>query len=180
MESINVYFGGKLIRADGKAVVQDRLVSVVWREGSGSKDYFPYGDEIGTATAGNQDKFGTHHRDATSGLDYADQRYFSGLQGRFLASDPYEASGGPNEPGSWNRMAYVGGDPVNFRDTKGLRRAKISWEECWGPFDDYSCMEYTAYFNDTDPGAGLGGGGDDQPNFRRLGEVGRLQFSARR
>jgi hypothetical protein len=39
----NVYFGGKVIRADGEAVVQDRLGSVVAR-GSEQKDYFPYGD----------------------------------------------------------------------------------------------------------------------------------------
>jgi len=84
------------------------------------KDYFPYGDEIGTATAGNVDKFGTYHRDQTTGLDYADQRYFAGLSGRFLTSDPYEASGGASAPGSWNRYPYVGGDPVNFSDPKGL------------------------------------------------------------
>jgi YD repeat-containing protein len=58
---VNVYFGGKLIRADGVAVVHDRLGSVVARvtcaacvtPGVVKKDYFPYGDEIGGATAGN-------------------------------------------------------------------------------------------------------------------------------
>ncbi|MBI2685178.1 MAG: RHS repeat-associated core domain-containing protein [Acidobacteria bacterium] len=127
--SINVYFGGKLIRADGVAVVHDRLGSVVARSGcavgctgAAAKDYFPYGDEIGSATSGNQDKFGTYHRDSTTGLDYADQRYFAGtMGGRFLSADPYEASGGASEPGSWNRYKYAAGDPINRFDPKGLQ-----------------------------------------------------------
>lgn len=27
---------------------------------------------------------------------------------------------GPSDPGSWNRYAYVGGDPTNFNDPQGL------------------------------------------------------------
>ena len=54
----------------------------------------------------------TYYRDQTTGLDYADQRYFAGLSGRFLTADP--AGSGMN----W--YAYVGGDPVNFNDPEGL------------------------------------------------------------
>jgi RHS repeat-associated protein len=131
----HVYFGGKLIRADGDPVVHDRLGSVVARGnayGSGvvtKRDHFPYGDEIGGATSGNVDKFGTYTRDATTGLDYADQRYYAGtLGGRFLTADPYEASGGTSEPGSWNRYPYVGGDPVNANDPGGLA---VCWVNQW-------------------------------------------------
>lgn len=77
-----------------------------------SHDYFPYGTEIGSGTAGNRNKFGTYHRDQTTGLDYADQRYFSAGRGRFLTPDP--AGDGQN----W--YAYVGGDPVNLADPSGL------------------------------------------------------------
>ena len=34
--------------------------------------------------------------------------------------DPYSGSALPNNPGSWNRYAYSGGDPVNNSDPNGL------------------------------------------------------------
>ena len=36
--------------------------------------------------------------------------------------DPYRASAGASDPGSWNRYLYVGGDPINFKDRRGLKR----------------------------------------------------------
>jgi RHS repeat-associated protein len=49
----------------------------------------------------------------------ADQRYYAVGTGRFNSPDP---STGVNagDPGSWNRYAYVQGDPVNFNDSEGL------------------------------------------------------------
>jgi RHS repeat-associated protein len=129
--SVNVYFGGKLIRADGVAVASDRLGSVMGRAVAAdsasvtSHDYFPYGAEIGSATAGNRDKFGTYHRDQSTGLDYADQRYYASLTGRFMTADPYEASGGTSEPSSWNRYPYVIGDPINLQDSSGLTYCSV-------------------------------------------------------
>jgi RHS repeat-associated protein len=113
----NVYFAGKLIRESGEAVVVDRLGSVRVR-GSQTMSYFPYGEER-TSTANNFNKFGTYHRDAGTGLDYADQRYYSSIQGRFLSPDPYQSSGGPADPQSWNRYAYVLNDPINYNDPTG-------------------------------------------------------------
>ena len=37
-----------------------------------------------------------------------------------MTPDPYKASGGPTDPGSWNRYAYTAGDPVNRHDPRGL------------------------------------------------------------
>lgn len=37
-----------------------------------------------------------------------------------MSADPYRASAGAGDPGSWNRYAYVGGDPVNVTDPEGL------------------------------------------------------------
>ncbi len=80
--------------------------------------YFPYGGER-TVTGNGTEKFGTYYRDAT-GLDYADQRYYASNWGRFNTADPYRASGGGGDPGSWNRYAYVLNDPVNYLDPNGL------------------------------------------------------------
>ncbi len=64
-------------------------------------------------------KFATYWADQ-GGLQYAQNRYYSATYGRFTTPDPYRASGGPSDPGSWNRYAYVEGDPVNFNDPEGL------------------------------------------------------------
>ncbi len=47
-------------------------------------------------------------------------RYYDNRVGRFLSPDPYGASAALTNPQSWNRYAYVVGDPVNFRDPSGL------------------------------------------------------------
>ncbi|MFN9460172.1 MAG: RHS repeat-associated core domain-containing protein, partial [Acidobacteriota bacterium] len=126
--SREVYFGGRLIWQNGKAVLRDRLGSVMARAGDYTAlerhDYFPYGEER-TPSIGDRNKFGTYHRDQT-GLDYADQRYYNSAIGRFLSADPYEASGGATEPTSWGRGVYVHGDPVNFLDPSGLFRCIAS------------------------------------------------------
>ncbi|MBL0155556.1 MAG: hypothetical protein IPP47_00320 [Bryobacterales bacterium] len=108
--SQRAWFGGRLIRTGSAAVNSDRVGTY--------QGTYPYGELQGAfGTAG--EKFATYHRD-TTGLDYAVNRYYSPQMGRFLSADPYQASGGPAKPGSWNRYAYVEGDPVNFNDSQGL------------------------------------------------------------
>ena len=51
---------------------------------------------------------------------HTNNRYYSNAYGRFMTPDPYQASGGPQDPGSWNRYTYTRGDPVNRRDPRGL------------------------------------------------------------
>jgi RHS repeat-associated protein len=82
--------------------------------------YYPYGQNIGTNVGWDDVQFATYTRDGATGLDYARNRYYTRTWGRFLSPDPYVASGGPADPGSWNRYAYVQGDPVNFNDPGGL------------------------------------------------------------
>jgi RHS repeat-associated protein len=105
--STNIYFGGRLIEAQGTTVLTNRLGSNV----TGGRRYFPYGQEY-TATANNLEKFTGYFRDAETGLDYADQRYHEPGFGRFTTPDP--AGRGLN----W--YAYVGGDPINNSDPSGL------------------------------------------------------------
>lgn len=87
--------------------------------------FYPYGDEI-TSTANDREKFATYTRDSYTGLDYADQRYYASIYGRFNTPDPYVAGGAargnvnnPSDPGTWNRYEYVGGDPANRSDPDG-------------------------------------------------------------
>jgi RHS repeat-associated protein len=106
-----VYFGSRLLGNE------DRV-------GSRGK-YFPYGEERNSpAISNDQVKFATYTRDGATGLDYADQRYYSSTPGRFLTPDPYRATTGsvnnPANPQSWNKYLYVLGDPINYYDPKGL------------------------------------------------------------
>ena len=112
------YFASKLVRVDNDAIASDRLGSVR-AKGSLQMSYFPYGQER-TTTANGQEKFGTYSRDA-GGLDYANQRYYASGSGRFMTADPSKGVG-LADPGSWNKYAYVGGDPANFADPSGLNR----------------------------------------------------------
>ena len=103
----NVYFGPRHVRHGGSSgnpttAASDRLGSF------GS--YYPYGEER-SSTGNNTERFATYYRDADTGLDYAVNRYYNSVSGRFLSPDPYKASGGPADPGSWNRYAYVQSDP---------------------------------------------------------------------
>ena len=117
-----VYFGGKLLRREGPAWTgEDRLGSV--------GQYYPYGEARGT----DQGRFATYDRDA-GGLDYAVNRWYSSTLGRFTSPDPYRASGGPADPGSWNRYAYVNDDPVSFLDPFGTTTCKLDsngWLVCY-------------------------------------------------
>ncbi len=124
-----------MIWQNGKAVLRDRLGSVMARSGDYTglerHDYFPYGEER-TPTAGDRNKYGTYHRDQT-GLDFADQRYYNSTIGRFLSADPYEASGGASEPANWGRGVYVHGDPIHFNDPQGLQACPVGTGICYYP-----------------------------------------------
>ena len=119
--STNVWFAGKLIwsrTGSGNTsgpVYADRLGT----NRMGGARFYPYGDEIGS-TGNDRVKFATYTRDGFTGLDYADQRYYASSYGRFNTADPYRASAGPKNPDTWNRYAYVAGDPANANDPQGL------------------------------------------------------------
>ncbi|MCC6589927.1 MAG: RHS repeat-associated core domain-containing protein [Bryobacterales bacterium] len=72
--------------------------------------YAPYGEQR-SGPAAEGEKFATYYRDQT-GLDYANQRYYSSAWGRFGAVDP--AMDGNNH------YAYSLFDPVNHSDPSGL------------------------------------------------------------
>jgi RHS repeat-associated protein len=146
----NLYFAGRALMAQGAAVLADRLGSVV-QHYSERLRYFPWGEERNTTTQ-RRDKFATYYRDGT-GLDYAQNRYYDSTLGRFRTPDPYISSGGLANPQSWNRYAYVEGDPVNFRDPAGLGRCIADWSMEWA-----GCYELESEYTRAGPGYGGGGG----------------------
>ena len=67
-------------------------------------------------------------RDAETGLDYFNTRYFSSAQGRFTSTDPLMASATPSNPQTWNRYAYGLNNPLRFIDPDGMK--EISVDDC--------------------------------------------------
>jgi RHS repeat-associated protein len=117
----NVYFAGRLIQSNGRTVVTDRLGSVRANDAGDTFGYYPYGEELTVKNPQDREKFATYTRESATGLDYANQRYYSSTYGRFSRPDPYGDNWDPGNPGSWNMYAYVNGDPVNFNDPDGLQ-----------------------------------------------------------
>ena len=112
-------FWGRLIQSNGKTVVTDHLGSVraTEEERFRAYEYYPYGENIGFSPRTDGEQFATYTREAGTGLDYADQRYYASTYGRFATPDPGSSSA--SSPGSWNRYPYVIGDPVNLVDPRG-------------------------------------------------------------
>jgi RHS repeat-associated protein len=121
-----LYFAGRLVfqgdsfGTGGVATVTDRLGSVVQVDNSGITDYvyYPYGG----APSGfipPQVTFATYEAAGTSML-YAQNRYYDSARGRFTTPDPSSSSYDLRNPLSFNRYAYVMGDPINKNDPSGL------------------------------------------------------------
>ncbi len=119
------YFGGR------RLAPMDQLGSV--------GTYFPWGENKGSTNPQDTWSFATYWQDSVSGLDYANNRYYSNAYGRFMTPDPSTNGGRVSEPQNWNRYAYAGADPVNHLDPSGL-------DFIWAPIPD--------------DGGGSGGGGD--------------------
>jgi len=95
-------------------------------------DYLPFGEELGSGIGGRstamgysqpdgvRQKFTGYEHDDESGLDFAQARYYSSAQGRFLSADPLLSSGEVEEPQTWNRYSYALNNPLVFTDPSGL------------------------------------------------------------
>jgi len=97
-----------------------RRVAAIDQLGSAGA-YYPWGENKGSTNPQNTWGFGTYWQDSATGLDYANNRYYSNAYGRFMTPDPAgRHAARVGDPQSWNRYAYTRGDPVNRRDQSGL------------------------------------------------------------
>ena len=137
----SAYFGGKKVVP---SMVRDRLGSV---RAQGSNANHPYGENYSVSGWGvtGTDGFATYYQDSSTGLNYADQRYYKATYGRFMIPDHFRGGSSPTDPGSWNQYIYVGDDPVNRSDPGGMGDENCTW--------DPSTNTLTCYLN--------GGGGDN-------------------
>ncbi len=105
-------------------IVTDANGAVVSR-----KDFAAFGDETltsqrSTALGYNvpevrQDYTG-YLKDAESGLEYAQARYYNSQHGRFTSVDPMAGSATVRNPQTFNRYSYVTNSPYKFVDPLGL------------------------------------------------------------
>jgi len=83
-----------------------------------------FGEKVQAASGDDDLSSFDGYKRAPSGLDYAQQRYYSSALGRFVSPDPYEKSAHPDSPDSWNRYAFVSNDPINRTDPNGPQRRR--------------------------------------------------------
>ncbi len=86
---------------------------------SDSMDYLPYGEQIAGGSTTTH-KFTGKERDAESGLDDFEARYFSSSLGRFGSPDPNNAGAINEDPQTWNGYSYVRNNPLRYTDPDGL------------------------------------------------------------
>jgi RHS repeat-associated protein len=174
----NVYYGKKLIVSGGVPVVTDRLGTVRADTQGESFAYYPYGEER-SATPDGRNKFATYFRD-TIGQDYADQRFYNAGTGRFWSPDPNGIKTAKlKRPGSWNRYAYVQGDPVNFGDPSGEVEVYMGSGACVVGVGEGAELTSCDYYGESwmlpewpDPDQGGGG-----PPGRKVGPPSGAQFT---
>jgi RHS repeat-associated protein len=83
-------------------------------------DYYPFrGELVITSGSGNNYKFTGRERDSETTLDHTHFRKYSSNLGRWMSPDPWNGSCRAEDPQTWNRYAYVIGDPVSKIDPTG-------------------------------------------------------------
>ena len=105
-------------------------------------DYLPFGEEVSAGLGGRttsqgytgdstRQHFTGYERDEETGLNFAQARYQSPVQGRFTSVDPFGRSATVADPQSFNRYSYVTNNPVNLIDPDGMMGmipdASTSW-----------------------------------------------------
>jgi RHS repeat-associated protein len=87
-----------------------------------------------SATADSvRQKFTGYQKDQETNLDFAEARMYENRHGRFTAVDPLLASGKSANPQTFNRFAYVLGNPLKLTDKTGLQVGGDLWSLYFSP-----------------------------------------------
>ena len=158
-----VYSGSRMIAKAASGVVRyylsDRLSTRLVLDSSGTtvarQAHLPFGDPFGQSGTQEKHHFTTYEQDAETGLDYAINRGYSSVVGRFMSADPYRPSGYMEDPRSWNRYSYTRNVLTNRVDPLGLVD-----EPVFGNYDDPPYVRLIGTGTAPSPtGGGSGGGG---------------------
>ncbi|MGE4211745.1 MAG: RHS repeat-associated core domain-containing protein, partial [Oligoflexales bacterium] len=135
-EKSYVYLGGRLLAtadiSGTKYHHPDRLGTRLITDTSGNvtteQVNLPYGTALTTESSGaiSNRRFTSYDRSATTGMDYAINRFYNSAQGRFTQVDPIGmAAASLEDPQTLNLYGYCGNDPVNHVDPDGLFFKKL-------------------------------------------------------
>lgn len=113
-ENVNLPFGASMPNA-------------IALNGSGQptqgEGYLPSG-----ASQSTKKRFTSYDRSVMTGLDYAVNRHYSSMQGRFTQIDPIEMTAANlTDPQTLNLYSYCSNDPINLTDPDGLFSFKNFW-----------------------------------------------------
>ena len=102
------YFGGR------RLAVMDQLGS--------AGTYYPWGEAKGSTNPQDAWSYATYWRDSVSGLDYANQRYYSNTYGRFMTRTRIAEQRWPGDSPilKAGTVRLTSGDPINSLDRGGL------------------------------------------------------------
>ncbi|MCW5970180.1 MAG: hypothetical protein KIT57_16855 [Blastocatellales bacterium] len=64
-------------------------------------------------------KYGSYERDSETGLDFAQARYYSSVQGRFTSADNFLNDTHTADPSSWNLYTGMRNNPLRYIDPTG-------------------------------------------------------------
>lgn len=116
------YVGSRMLKAGTRYVLSDRLSARLMLDTNynvvGRQGHLPFGEELAASGTTDKHKFTSYERDSESGTDYAVNRQYGQLAGRFMRVDP--VAGSIDDPQSLNRYSYTKNDPVNLTDPLGL------------------------------------------------------------
>ena len=123
-----VYSGSRMIAKVAGSITQyflsDRLSARATLDASGNllgrQAHLPFGEDFGESGTQEKHHFTTYERDGESGTDYAVNRQYSPVVGRFNRPDPYGGSYSIGTPQTFNRYAYINNDAINNTDPLGL------------------------------------------------------------